>query len=176
MRWRPLTGSGLEHVRIYHWNSGVKIFGTLIGETDETPFGLSYEINLALDWSFEALLVQTDTGTMEHLRRDPDGDWHGWRDPLPELAACTDIDLSGSPLTNTLPIRRVTDWQVGIPRHFSMAYVDLPRLSFRPHRQIYTWLGENRYRYQNADESFSADLTVDDAGFVVDYPPLFKRA
>jgi hypothetical protein len=40
--------------------------------------------------------------------------------------------------------------------------------------QIYTALGDGRVRFAN--ETFSADLTVDDEGFVVDYPGLAQRA
>jgi hypothetical protein len=46
----------------------------------------------------------------------------------------------------------------------------------RVDRQVYRCLeAETRYRYEAFDGSFSADITVDDDGLVVDYPPLFHR-
>lgn len=41
--------------------------------------------------------------------------------------------------------------------------------------QIYTKLADNRFRYQSADGDFQAEITVDQDGFVVSYPPLFEK-
>ncbi|HEY0001374.1 MAG TPA: putative glycolipid-binding domain-containing protein [Actinoplanes sp.] len=86
-----------------------------------------------------------------------------------------DVDLSGSPLTNTLPIRRLRlqTAEVGVAHRLSVAWVLLPSLEVVQADQIYTPLGDGRVRF--ASETFSAELTVDDDGFVVDYPGLAKR-
>ena len=42
-------------------------------------------------------------------------------------------------------------------------------------QQRYTNLGGGRYRFESLDDDFTADLTVDEAGLVVDYPGLFRR-
>ena len=55
----------------------------------------------------------------------------------------------------------------------SVAWVLLPSLEVVQADQIYTPLGDGRIRF--ASETFSADLTVDDEGFVTDYPGLAKR-
>ena len=86
------------------------------------------------------------------------------------------IDISGTPFTNTLPIRRNRDWVIGEPRRFNMAWVPLDTLEPFQDGQIYTPLGDNRWRYQAADGSFEAEILVDDDGLVVDYPGLFRRA
>jgi hypothetical protein len=57
-----------------------------------------------------------------------------------------------------------------------MAYV--PFDTFKPmvDGQIYRCLEAGRvYRYEAADRSFTADLTVDGDGLVTDYPGLFTR-
>ena len=77
-------------------------------------------------------------------------------------------------MTNTLPMRRV-DWVVDQPQHFNMAWVALNTLNVHRDGQIYTWLGADRWRYQAADGSFEALLTVDGDGFVVSYEGLFER-
>ena len=50
----------------------------------------------------------------------------------------------------------------------------VPSLEVVAARQTYTALGGNRVRYQ--DDSFAADLTLDDSGYVVAYPGLAARA
>ncbi len=176
LRWRPLDESGLEHLNLREWPEAIKARGTLIGETDGHQFGLSYEVILKPDWTFETAILQTDTGVMLILQRDTDGRWTGYNDDMPELESCIDIDISGSPFTNTLPIRRITGWVIGEPRELTMAYITVPQLSVRPERQIYTKLSATRFRYESGDGEFTAEIEVDADGLVVSYPPLFTRA
>ena len=55
-----------------------------------------------------------------------------------------------------------------------VAWVRVPSLEVVAARQTYTALGGNRVRYE--DDSFAADLTLDDSGYVVAYPGLAARA
>jgi hypothetical protein len=91
------------------------------------------------------------------------------------LYGAFDVDLGGSPLTNTLPIRRLdlARAETGVAHRLSVAWVLLPSLEVIQADQIYTALGAGKVRY--ASETFSADLTVDDDGFVLDYPGLAER-
>jgi hypothetical protein len=91
------------------------------------------------------------------------------------LYGAFDVDLGGSPLTNTLPIRRLdlAKAENGVAHRLSVAWVLLPSLEVVQADQIYTALGDGKVRY--AGETFSADLTIDDDGFVVDYPGLAER-
>jgi len=89
-----------------------------------------------------------------------------------------DVDLGGSPLTNTLPVRRLglhrpAADEIGVAHRVSVAWVLLPSLEVVQADQIYTAMGEGRVRF--ASETFSADLTIDEDGFVVDYPGLAAR-
>ncbi|GIE89500.1 putative glycolipid-binding domain-containing protein [Actinoplanes regularis] len=91
------------------------------------------------------------------------------------LYGAFDVDLSGSPLTNTLPIRRLglLNSETGLSHRLSVAWVLVPSLEVIQADQIYTPLGDNRIRY--ASETFAADLTVDAEGLVLDYPGLARR-
>lgn len=90
------------------------------------------------------------------------------------LYGAFDVDLGGSPLTNTLPIRRLEllKAETGVSHRLNVAWVLLPSLEVVQADQIYTPLGDHRVRYAN--ETFSADLTLDDDGFVTDYPGLAR--
>ena len=55
----------------------------------------------------------------------------------------------------------------------SVVWVILPILEVVKADKIYTPLGEGLVRF--ASETFSADLVIDDDGFVRDYPGLAKR-
>lgn len=91
------------------------------------------------------------------------------------LYGAFDVDLAGSPLTNTLPIRRLEllKAETGVSHRLSVARVLMPSLEVVQADQIYTPLGDHRVRY--ASETVSAELTVDDECFVVDYPGVARR-
>jgi hypothetical protein len=98
--------------------------------------------------------------------------------PLPgseepdRLGEALDVDLYDSPLTNTLPIRRLNliGKPAGTTRTITAAWILLPSLAVLPLRQTYTVLDGGKIRYASGD--FTADLTVDDGGFVTRYPGL----
>ena len=87
-----------------------------------------------------------------------------------------DVDLAGSPLTNTLPLRRLG--LVGAPpgtsRSVEAAWVLLPSLAVVPATQSYEVLGPGTVRY--ASGSFAAELRVDGDGYVTHYPGLAAAA
>ena len=86
-----------------------------------------------------------------------------------------DVDLTGSPLTNVLPIRRLNLLKAdpGVAHRISVAWVIVPSLEVVQADQIYTPLGDGAVRF--ASETFSTDLVIDDEGFVRDYPGLAAR-
>jgi len=121
--------------------------------------------------------VTTAAGTRT-LALSTDGEGH-WRDgdgrALPHLDGCLDIDIWPTPFTNTFPIRR-EPFAIGERRIFRMAWVSAPALAVRPMQQAYTRLAEHASRYESLDSSgFSAEVSVDADGFVVDDPGLFAR-
>lgn len=92
------------------------------------------------------------------------------------LEGALDVDLGGSPLTNTLPVRRLglLDAPPGTERTVKVAWVLPPGLVVIPSEQVYTALGNRRVTY--ASGTFSADLELDADGFVTHYPGLATRA
>lgn len=174
-RWRAIETPGLELLEVGERKSGIDARGMIIGESEGTAFGASYHVRLGSDWSFEGLNLQLLDGRRLTLRSGGRGNWsENDGTPRPDLAGCIDIDLSGSPFTNTLPIRRAS-FETRKPEHFTMAYVDLFTLGVVPDEQIYTRLDDTHFRYRSADGSFERVLTIDSDGIVVSYPGLFER-
>jgi uncharacterized protein len=87
---------------------------------------------------------------------------------------CMDIDILPSPFTNTLPIRRL-DFQANPKHEISVLYIDLIEQKVSLQKQIYTKLSETDYLFENMPNDFEADITVDEQGFVLGYPGLFRR-
>ena len=113
-------------------------------------------------------------GTLEILS-DGLGHWHRPDgSALPELDGCIDPDISMTPFTNTVAIRRLAS-RVGEAAEIKVAYILVPELSLRAAPQRYTRLADQLWRFDGLDIDFTADITLDDDGFVVEYPGLFRR-
>jgi hypothetical protein len=174
VRWRALEDGGLEHLTLRAGADGFRADAVLVGERDGQRFGANYRIDCDPDFTVRGFEIATTDGRKLAMSRRGGG-WHdSERGHLPAFDACIDIDLSATPFTNTLPIRRC-GWQTGQQRRIAMLFV--PFDSFEPFvtEQIYTCLAPRLFRFETADGSFTAELPVDEDGLVMDYPSLFQR-
>ncbi len=98
---------------------------------------------------------------------------------MPGLKGCVDVDISATPTTNTLPIRRL-GLRRGESAELVVAYVHVPQLRVGRERQRYGCLEASAnggiYRFEALPSGFAADIPVDADGLVVDYPGLFRQA
>lgn len=87
------------------------------------------------------------------------------------LSDAHDVDLGGSPLFNTLPIRRLRLLAEPGGRHtVEVALVLVPSLEVIPATQTYRARGDGIVEFTSG--SFHAELTVDERGYVRHYPGL----
>jgi uncharacterized protein len=100
-------------------------------------------------------------------------DQPGCEDPS-TLHAALDVDLGGSPLANTLPIRRLRLLdRPGVQQTIEVAWVLVPSLEVVVSSQLYRSEGNGVVRFTSG--SFTADLQVDERGYVRHYPGLADR-
>jgi hypothetical protein len=178
-RWATEQGGGLEHVELETGETGVTAEGVLIGPAGGRLFACSYLLCCDEHWRVRRLDVHVAGKGRVSLRADGAGNWtDADGTPLPALQGCMDVDLSGSPFTNTLPIRRLGDTlqaQAQARQEIRVAYVDLPKLDVQPVSQAYTRVAPDRVRFESLSRPFAADLDVDDDGLVLRYEGLFTR-
>lgn len=174
--WTRWDAPGLEHLRLTADDHGVLADGLIVGVGESGPFRAHYRVRCDAAWRVREVTVDPLDGRAPlTLRADGAGVWtDGTGAALPALAGCVDIDLSISPFTNTLPIRRLA-FAAGEARVLTMAYIRAPELAVEPFRQRYTRLAADRYRYENVGDDFTAELALDADGLVLDYPGLFRR-
>ncbi|WP_205649332.1 putative glycolipid-binding domain-containing protein [Agromyces sp. LHK192] len=129
---------------------------------------------LATDAHWRFVELELELGERRLVVERVEGGWTVDGRPRPDLADAVEIDLSVSPVTNTLPIRRL-DLPVGASADITTAYISVPELTVQPDPQRYTRTGEREYRYESLDSDFTRLITVDGEGIVVDYPGLFSR-
>lgn len=168
--------------------------GTVIAAGSPT-YRLDYQLRTVQDFVTERLAV-TATGAgwrrSLDLRRDVDGAWscetgsEGQVDlPVPGgdlsgLASALDCDQGRSPLTNTMPVLRHGLHEREGSVEFLMAWVSVPDLSVHALPQRYRFVrrgpdGRAVVRYESVGSGFTADLELDESGFVLTYPGLAVR-
>ena len=180
--WVPWEGPGLEHLRLVTNDSGVVASGLVIGLEGGRPFRMGYEVRCDGRWQVRevrAAAPDSERPVLE-LLADGEGRWKRRSgEPVPELDGCIDVDISATPFTNTLPIRRL-GLRPGESEELVVAYVRVPELLLGSERQRYRCLEARAegilYRFEALPSGFTAELPVDADGLVIDYPGLFRRA
>lgn len=147
----------------------------------DQPYTVRYRITCDAAWRVRDAEIRV-VGDERVLQLSADGAGHWFDtagDDLLDLAGAIDIDLSISPFTNTLPIRRL-GLRPGQSAEIRAVYIRAPELSVTTDPQRYTCLqagpeAAKRYRYESLDSDFAREIDIDDDGLVVTYPGLFRR-
>jgi hypothetical protein len=116
-----------------------------------------------------------ETGKKLLLESDGLGRWSCESNVIAELNGAIDIDISATPFTNMLPIRRLR-LKENQAKEISVVYITVPELSVSIARQRYTCLiPKRRYRFEQIDTGFVREIETDENGLLLVYPGLFKR-
>ncbi|WP_134494159.1 putative glycolipid-binding domain-containing protein [Microvirga pakistanensis] len=177
LRWSAWDGcaAGMEQADVRPADGGLTISGVVIGQEDGAKFGLHYRLRVDSAWRTRSVHLQTTSGQVLDLESNGQGSWSENGKSRPDLQGCLDVDIQATPLTNTLPIRRL-EWRAGAAAEIRLCYIAVPDLAVSPQSQRYTALAPgSRYRFESLDSGFEAELPVDEDGFVLDYPSLFRR-
>jgi uncharacterized protein len=168
---------GCEHVSLKSDKTSIYIDSLVISVRDEKPVRLSYLIVCDTHWQTKQLNVKLlGSENSIELTADGEGNWFDKSTPMPELKGCIDVDITVTPFTNSLPIRRL-DFQVGEVKELMMVFVTVPEMSIRVDKQRYTLLEKSLkgaiYLFESGD--FQAELNVDVDGFVLTYPKSWEQ-
>ncbi len=187
--WRRLDlAYGLVHGSVSeldpdpaHPDGGLLLDGAALQHDDAGPWSTRHSVVVDRRWQTRSVFVEVLAGDgLERVTLSADalGIWSLDGRTWPELSGCTDVDVSATPLTNLIPVRRL-GLAVGEERATDTAWLDLPSLAVHRVRQTYRRLDDDpqgRERYSYSDPTFGPFvLTVDDDGLVVVYQGLFAR-
>jgi hypothetical protein len=177
--WEPVEYKGMEYLQLWQRDQSVEVESVVLGIEDRMAFRLNYRLLCDGQFSIQGFSVESAGQEPLDLITDGRGNWsnvEGHR--LPQFTGCIDIDITATPFTNTLPIRRV-HWEVGQIQEFKMLYITVPELMLSVSPQRYTCLEKMEegalFYFEVLDTGFTAELPVDAEGLVLDYPGLFKR-
>lgn len=182
--WEADRATGLEGVRLLHGPRGWRALGRMVRIGPGAAFSASYRLTVGADGCVVRLAITSATGDRERhltLNRTEDGFWlldTGTGGRRAEFDGAVDVDVSFSPLFNTLPVRRL-GLHTGFGDHLvKVVFVALPELDVEVVEQHYrtvTPLTHGRAVVAFSADGFEADLELDEDGLVTSYPGIAHR-
>jgi hypothetical protein len=193
--WAAEAGPGIEHCRLRtdEADQGYVMHGLVMGiESDGRPndggrgkpYQLTYKLKTDASWCTRKAVLEAQIGdgpvATRILRSDGKGRWKDERgDAIEAFAGCIDIDLWATPLTNTLPVRRLalrgSGLKPGARETIQALWITGPTLAMKKTPQHYTLMPSGRVLYEDGDSDFRAEIALDGDRFVTEYPGLFRR-
>jgi hypothetical protein len=174
--WRGFVLPGHEACRLFPLDSKWYLKGAAVFSHEQQPCRLDYQIVCDATWQTLSANIEGWLGNKVidfQLKTDSSGHWWLNEAEQPNVMGCIDIDLNFSPSTNLLPIRRL-NLAIGETAEIKAAWLRFPSFTLEPLPQRYHHLDETTYRYESSGGQFVADLKVNQAGFVVDYPGIWQ--
>ncbi|HEX2271958.1 MAG TPA: putative glycolipid-binding domain-containing protein [Pyrinomonadaceae bacterium] len=174
--WRRLDCPGHESAAIFHEDNAWHLQGTAVFLYNNVACRLNYQIICDSRWHTRSARVDGWVGnsTIESaIVVAPDRRWRLNERDCPQVEGCVDLDLNFSPSTNLLPIRRL-ELSPGEEKEVRAAWLRFPSFELEPLTQLYRRMDENTYRYESSGGEFVRELTVNEDGFVTNYPDFWQ--
>jgi hypothetical protein len=173
--WRRIDAPGHDACRLEKEDSGWSLHGAAVFRHQAGVAILSYSVRCGRDWRTLWGRIQGSIGDrhIDHLVTRATGAWLLNGVEAPGLAHLTDLDLSFTPATNLLQIKRVTlppDEMI----HSPAAWFDLDAGALTELRQIYQRRADLEVHYQAPDVGYEGLLELRPDGFISNYPGLWR--
>ncbi len=168
LQWQGQLYNSVETCVFTANDSGTEANAVITGNYGK----LRYLIRTNRNWETVYFEISSQIGDKEthfSFQSDGKGNWMN-----EDFNGCTDIDISLTPFTNSLPINRL-NLKIGEQQLVNILFVNVLEQQIKKVQQSYTRLSAFEYKYENVPNDFEAVITVDKSGFVVDYPGLFVR-
>lgn len=176
--WKGLYADTAENCAVNFLEGGIIVRSEISGWLSMQALKVEYIIKLDNRWRVQEFEVMAQIGNkptaMYSMRSDSSGRWYTKEGAENHnFYNCRYIDITLTPFTNTLPINGLL-LKEGSSCDIDVLYIDIMEAGMRRDRQRYTKLGRLKYRFENDNGNFTADIDVDEDGFVTDYPELFE--
>ncbi|HSF84435.1 MAG TPA: putative glycolipid-binding domain-containing protein [Acidimicrobiia bacterium] len=168
--WQPHDRPGAERAVIEPTIDGFRVAGTVLLVIDELPHEIRYSVLTDHRWRTRTVGAHVQGAATDRrlaLHADGEGAWSVTDEPVVDLFGAIDADLSWTPATNTIAIRRLA-LEVGETAEVRVAHVAFPEHEVRRVTQHYTRVSDHRYVYRSP--TAEVELTVDASGIVTHYP------
>jgi hypothetical protein len=174
IKWKGLKYQTQEDCILRETDDGVEVISVITGTIENKSLKLKYRILANKQWETYLLDLHVVLNGNERtlFLEKKEGFWLVNNVVGHRLDACVDIDISLTPFTNTLPIRRLV-YNGHLRNEIEVVYIDIIANRIMPVTQYYTKISDSVYLYENEKTTFKAELKTDSHGLVIEYPNLF---
>jgi uncharacterized protein len=171
----------MESVRVQLSGNRIKAYGRIVAAATPSHPAFSASYDLVTDESGATKRLSLTVTLAERERqlsiaRDEESMWlvqhHTGESKRAAYDGALDVDVIFSPFFNALPIRRTGLYRRTDSVTLSVAYVRLPELSVDPVTISYSSAPDGIKLHSPVADT---TITVDDEGFILDYPGLAER-
>lgn len=182
LTWRAQDVSRMESVRLQVSGNRIKANGRIVAAaTDANPaFGAYYDLQTDETGATKRLGMTVTLAERERVfsfARDEENMWLV-TDPQGEHRAAyngaLDVDVEFSPFFNALPIRRLGLQERAASVTLPVVYVNVPEMSITADTVSYSSTG-SRDEIKVHSPISDTTVSVDEQGFIVDYPGLAEQ-
>src|SRR5688572_14143021 len=128
--WSPWDEPGLEHLCLSEDDGQILADGMILRLIENQPYRVEYRIRCDAMWRVREVRVNLwgDADRDIIMNADGDGSWtNGSGNPISSLDGCFEVDISATPFTNTLAIRRMR-LKPGETSELVAAYISIPEM------------------------------------------------
>jgi hypothetical protein len=185
LTWRAHDVPRMESVRVQLSGNRIKAYGRIVaaGTPTHPPFSASYDLVTDEAGGTKRLSLTVTLAERERqlsIARDEENMWlvqdHQNQTTRASYDGALDVDVIFSPFFNALPIRRTGLYQRAESITLPVVYVRLPELSVEQVVISYSSEGPGAAKgIKLASPVADTTITVDDEGFILDYPGLAAR-
>jgi hypothetical protein len=175
IRWQRVPEPGQDECSLLRSAQGFALEGVAFLQLESAPAELHYSVLCAANFCTQRARVRGTIG-LRSVDFEISKSARGWLingSLAASLGACVDLDLGFTPATNLLPIRRLA-LLPGQAADAPAAWLDVARGTLTRLPQRYERRGDHGYWYTAPSVGYEALLAVDDLGFVIDYPGLWR--
>ncbi len=174
--WRRLDRPGHDGCRLLALANGWRLSGAAVF-FEGKPCHFSYEVTTDAAWRSRGARVTGYLGTRAvdlRIRAAGSGRWEVDGVQKKAVAGCIDLDLSFTPATNLIVLRRLA-LEVGERAEAPAAYLEFPGLRLVRLPQSYARISRSEYAYEAPTIGYAATLRVQPSGAIAHYPGLFEQ-
>jgi hypothetical protein len=185
LTWRAHDAPRMESVRVQLSGNRIKAYGRIVaaGTSSHPAFSASYDLVTDDRGATKRLSLTVTLAERERqlsIARDEENMWlvqdHQNQTKREAYDGALDVDVIFSPFFNALPIRRTGLYRSADSISLPVVYVRLPELSVEQVNISYSSAGsDGSGRIKLVSPVADTTITVDDEGFILDYPGLAER-
>ena len=173
--WRRLDAPGHDACRLDRNDTSWQLDGAAVFKHGDGRIAqLHYRVRCDKHWHTQWGTVRGWLGGTPidlSVTHGPRG-WTLNEQSVPDLSHCVDLDLGFTPATNLLQLRRLK-LEDGESSSAPAAWLDVGDDSLGLLEQRYERIAAGRYNYSAPRFDYNAELSVDEDGFIHDYPGLW---